>query len=163
MTGAILRGWGIAGTKAPSVPDLLQHKPDTHPSKFAHAGDQPDVGELTPGCNRARAAEFGRNQRMTLEQFSRSLDNAEPPVATLALQALWYDAKGDWGRAHDVLQNGDGTDDCWVHAFLHRKEGDKANAGYWYRRAGKLVASGPLDTEWAAIVTALLSQESTVQ
>ena len=95
---------------------------------------------------------------MTLEMFKESLGIPEPPVAAPVLQALWYEAKGDWAKAHDLLQNDDSSDDSWVHAYLHRKEGDKANAGYWYRRAGKLVATGSLDAEWDSIAAALLAR-----
>jgi hypothetical protein len=73
-----------------------------------------------------------------------------------ALQALWLAGKGDWDGAHDLAQRDERGAGDWVHAHLHRKEGDLANAGYWYRRAGKPVARGSLDEEWAAIVAALL-------
>jgi hypothetical protein len=94
---------------------------------------------------------------MDVAAFRASLDDpAPPPALGLALQALWHDGKGDWDAAHELAQrDGPGASD-WVHAYLHRKEGDLANAGYWYRRAGKPVAGGSLDEEWAAIVSALL-------
>ena len=95
---------------------------------------------------------------MDLAAFRASLDGpAPPPGLGLALQALWHDGKGRLARgAHELAQgDGSGASD-WVHAYLHRKEGDPANAGYWYRRAGKPVARGSLDEEWAAIVAALL-------
>ena len=74
-----------------------------------------------------------------------------------ALQALWHDAQGDWDRAHALAQEQGGRRGAWVHAYLHRKEGDPGNAGYWYARAGQPVARVPLADEWAAIVTALLA------
>ena len=74
------------------------------------------------------------------------------------LLALWWDGKGDWARAHEVAQEVDGSDGAWVHAYLHRKEGDAGNAGYWYRRAGRPVATGELREEWERIVEALLQR-----
>ena len=94
---------------------------------------------------------------MTLAEFNATLDSNTPPAVSPALVALWHDAKGDWSRAHEVAQDVDDATGAWVHAYLHRKEGDESNAGYWYRRAGKPVEHGPLDAEWARIVTALLS------
>jgi hypothetical protein len=76
-----------------------------------------------------------------------------------ALVALWLDAKGDWSRTHEVAQNIDDATGSWVHAYLHRKEGDIGNAGYWYRRAGKTVATGSLNEEWRTMAAALLSQD----
>jgi hypothetical protein len=68
------------------------------------------------------------------------------------LQALWHDARGDWTRAHEVAQQIEGRAGAWVHAYLHRKEGDLGNAGYWYRRANQPAATGPLDADWEEIV-----------
>jgi hypothetical protein len=94
---------------------------------------------------------------MTLAEFNATLDKDTPPPLSPALVALWHDAKGDWARAHEVAQDVEDPTGAWVHAYLHRKEGDEGNAAYWYRRAGKPVEGGPLDAEWARIVTALLS------
>jgi hypothetical protein len=75
---------------------------------------------------------------MTLEDFRKSLTAIKPPAGlTLALAGLWWDAKGDWTRAHESAQQDEGRDGSWVHAYLHRKEGDQGNAAYWYGRAGK--------------------------
>lgn len=94
---------------------------------------------------------------MTEADFHATLlDAAPPPDINPALQALWYAAKGDWNKAHDITQPGEPELD-WVHAYLHRVEGDLGNAGYWYRRAGKPVASVPLDDEWAALVRTFLA------
>jgi len=94
---------------------------------------------------------------MDLAVFRASLDNAAPPAGlSPALQALWWDAKGDWDKAHAFAQADEGGVGDWVHAYLHRKEGDVGNAGYWYRRAGKPASRAPLDGEWAAIAAALL-------
>ena len=95
---------------------------------------------------------------MKFPEFEQSLEAAAPSATLhLALQALWWDAKGDWDKAHECAQADEGDPSCdWVHAYLHRKEGDLANAGYWYRRAGKSVAAGSLAAEWDAIVGDLL-------
>ncbi len=87
-------------------------------------------------------------------------DNAPPPGLGVVVQALWHDARGDWARAHEVAQADGGRDGSWVHAYLHRKEGDEANAGYWYARAGrtKPAATVTLDEEWAEIANALLAK-----
>jgi hypothetical protein len=94
---------------------------------------------------------------MTLAEFNATLDRETPPPVGPALVALWHDAKGDWNRAHEVAQNVEDATGSWVHAYLHRKEGDDGNAAYWYRRAGKAVERGALDAEWLRIVTALLN------
>ena len=97
---------------------------------------------------------------MNLAAFDASLDAPHPPDAlTPPLRALWYDARGDWARAHKLVQEDEGGAGAWVHAYLHRKEGDLDNAAYWYRRAGKPPAKGPLDEEHRAIVAALLEEE----
>jgi hypothetical protein len=93
---------------------------------------------------------------MTLDSFKESLKDTMPPALPLALQVMWFAGKGEWATAHDLLQNGDSPEGAWVHAYLHRKEGDASNAGYWYRRAGKPMPKGSLDTEWETIVTSLL-------
>ena len=94
-----------------------------------------------------------------LDGFRRCLGDPTPPDALpLAVQALWWAGKHDWTRAHNCAQADEGDPACdWVHAHLHRVEGDMENAGYWYHRAGKPVATGPLEDEWAAIAMALLS------
>lgn len=94
---------------------------------------------------------------MDLNAFRASLAGAAPPDdLPPALSALWHEAKDDWQRAHAVVQEEDDRDCAWVHAYLHRKEGDLDNAGYWYRRARRPVAEGTLKQEWEAIVAALL-------
>jgi hypothetical protein len=94
---------------------------------------------------------------MTLDQFRRTLAQATPPPSISApVQALWWAAKGDWGRAHAIAMDDDSREAAWVHAHLHRQEGDLANARYWYERAGHAPASGPLETEWEKIAAALI-------
>ena len=95
---------------------------------------------------------------MNIDDFRNSLAASEPPShLSLPLAGLWWDAKGDWKRAHECAQEVENSDGAWVHAYLHRKEGDAWNARYWYQRAQKPVATESLDDEWAAIVTALLT------
>jgi hypothetical protein len=94
---------------------------------------------------------------MKFAEFERSLEAAQPPTSLhLALQALWWDGKGDWNKAHECAQAKEGDPSCdWVHAYLHRKEGDASNARYWYGQASKPVAKSTLPEEWRAIVQAL--------
>ena len=94
---------------------------------------------------------------MTFEAFRNTLSDANPPAVTPALIALWHDARGDWDKAHQVAQDVDDETGAWVHAYLHRKEGDLSNAAYWYRRAHQPIAADSLEQEWARIVSALLS------
>lgn len=91
---------------------------------------------------------------MTYEAFIESLTLAKPPTGlNPILEALWQDHKGYWERAHEVAQRREGTPEYdHLHAYLHRKEGDQFNAGYWYRRAKVPVFSGSLDDEWQALV-----------
>jgi len=88
-----------------------------------------------------------------LEEFKKSLENANP-IAELAphLQALWYDAKGDWSKAHSLIDHLDDPKSSRVHAYLHRKEGDIWNADYWYRKAGKKRPELTLDQEWEQLL-----------
>ena len=97
---------------------------------------------------------------MSIEEFHRSLTGDRPPEdLTLSLRALWWDAKGDWTKAHESAQQDEGPAGAWVHAYLHRKEGDLSNAGYWYQRAGKLQARMAFEEEWAEIVSSLLDEK----
>lgn len=94
---------------------------------------------------------------MDLPEFRTTLGAAAPPPALpMALQGLWWDAKGDWARAHDCAQAQDDADGAAVHAYLHRKEGDLANARYWYARAGRAAPGGALEREWEALARELL-------
>ena len=93
---------------------------------------------------------------MTLEEFTATLEGKTPPPVSPALVALWHDGKGDWKRAHEVAQDVDDESGAWVHAYLHRKEGDEGNAGYWYHRAGRKFPSVSLEEEWSQMLDAML-------
>jgi hypothetical protein len=96
---------------------------------------------------------------MDLAAFRASLEApAPPPGLSLALQALWQDGRGDFDAAHELAQRDEGGEGDWVHAYLHRKEGDDSNAAYWYRRARRPVGRDSLQVEWETIVTALLGK-----
>lgn len=94
---------------------------------------------------------------MTVQSFKESLSAAAPPAAVSEhLKALWYDARGNWNKAHEIIQDINDKNASWIHAYLHRKEGDISNAGYWYNRAGRSRPELSLDDEWEEIVTDLL-------
>ncbi len=94
---------------------------------------------------------------MTFEEFQKSLSASSPPDNLPGyLQSLWYDAKGDWNRSHEIIQDIEDETAAWIHAYLHRKEGDMGNAAYWYRKAGKNRPITSLQDEWKNIVSALL-------
>ncbi len=96
---------------------------------------------------------------MDFAAFRKSVTAKAPPAGVpAAIAALWWDAKGDWDQAHKLADSDHDHDGSWVHAYLHRKEGDRGNASYWYRRAGKPVATGTLEAEWTAIAKALLAR-----
>ena len=92
-----------------------------------------------------------------MAEFKSSLSGAAPaPKLDAPLAALWWAAKSGWDQAHKLVQDEPSADAAWVHAYLHRVEGDSANAGYWYRQAGQPVAAGSLEAEWERITSALL-------
>ena len=94
---------------------------------------------------------------MDYRTFKASINHDAPPEGIeRALQALWHQAKGDWHEAHRLAQAQDDQIGAWVHAFLHRVEGNIGNAGHWYSRAGKTHSSAPLNEEWEEIVSAIL-------
>ena len=95
---------------------------------------------------------------MKISEFKQSVAGSAPPaeIGDLGLQALWFSAKGDWHRAHELAQADKGKSGYWVHAYLHRVEGDLSNANYWYRRAGKPPQNGDLAEEWDEIASALI-------
>jgi len=94
---------------------------------------------------------------MSLQEFEDTLQQTTPPAVAPSLLALWHDAKGDWEAAHNIAQDIHTTDGSWVHAYLHRKEGDISNAHYWYRLAKKPAHSGTLTQEWKELATVFLS------
>ncbi|MCY7359730.1 MAG: hypothetical protein LH609_20205 [Rudanella sp.] len=96
---------------------------------------------------------------MTFSDIKTSLTALEPPTNLSPIaEALWHDAKGDWERAHNVAQSREGIRDYdRLHAYLHRKEGDTRNAGYWYCQAKAEVFAGTLDEEWEALVQDFLA------
>jgi len=98
---------------------------------------------------------------MTPAEFQRSLAEAKPPAGlSLALEGLWWAGKEDWNKAHKVVMNGEDAECAWVHAYLHRVEGDLDNARYWYRQAHRDPAWGELAAEWASIAAVLLEKRS---
>ena len=97
---------------------------------------------------------------MNLKEFKASLTGDAPGTGlSVPLAALWWDAKGDWARAHELVNELETLDGMAVHAYLHRKEGSASNADYWYSRAGRGFHRPALDAEWAALVEGLLSRE----
>jgi hypothetical protein len=94
---------------------------------------------------------------MTFPEFNNSLSNSQPPVSLSPyLQALWFDKKEDWEKAHTIIQDIDDSTAAWIHAYLHRKEGDLGNADYWYHRAQRKRPAVSLAEEWESIVKTLL-------
>jgi len=98
---------------------------------------------------------------MTLAEFKASLAGASPPDDLAPpLAALWHAEHGDWDRAHRIVMDAKGRDAAWVHAYLHRQEGDLENARYWYAQAKRPEGAGDLASEWTAIAAALLDGKS---
>ena len=90
---------------------------------------------------------------MTIEAFVQSLQQSAPPAGLAPLLlALWHAGKDDWHSAHNIAQDVPGPDGAWVHAYLHRVEGDNWNADYWYRRAGRSMPVHSLEEEWKVLV-----------
>ncbi len=96
-----------------------------------------------------------------MEAFIKSLSqNTAPENIDILLNSLWFDAKGDWHKAHELINDLTGKDAAWLHAYLHRKEGDEGNAAYWYRRAGKAFSHQTLAEEWTDLTNAFLQTAS---
>jgi len=112
-------------------------------------------------CEKLSLAKAQRRKEkvyMTLEEFKLSLSSNKPPEPVSDyLKALWYDAKDDWEKSHNIIQDLNTKTGSWIHAYLHRKEGDIANADYWYSRAGKQRPSFSLEKEWEEICSHELS------
>ena len=95
---------------------------------------------------------------MTYDEFKSTLSHASPPEdLAKPLQALWWEAAKDWHKAHNIVQVLQNADAYWVHAYLHRVEGDLGNSNYWYHRAGREMPNINLEAEWEHIVLALLA------
>lgn len=93
---------------------------------------------------------------MKLDEFKKTLQEANPPKGVSPyLAALWFYKKGNWNKAHQIVQDLPDQTASWIHAFLHREEGDLWNADYWYRRANQQRPNSPIEDEWNAIVQAL--------
>jgi hypothetical protein len=93
----------------------------------------------------------------TLKGFEDSLSQNDPPFGMSDyLVSLWYDGKGDWKRSHEIIQDIEDRTAAWIHAYLHRKEGDAGNARYWYNRAGKSMPDYALQQEWKELIIALI-------
>jgi len=93
---------------------------------------------------------------LTYDNFTLSLKQDSPPEVSDELKALWYDAKGDWEKAHDLISETETKSHCLIHAYLHRKEGDIWNADYWYQRAGENRKTWTLEEEWEFLAQKLL-------
>jgi hypothetical protein len=120
--------------------------------------EPPHLRNARSAVRRQGSSAISRDE-MTFAEFERSLKSATPPPGLApALVALWWAQKNDWDQAHTVVMNEESREAAWVHAYLHRVEGDADNAAYWYRQAKKPVASGALAAEWQAIATALLGE-----
>src|SRR5207342_529001 len=119
------------------------------------------VQSLSARPARSRPKNGGSNsfRNMTPAAFRQSLKGKAPPAgAAAALQALWWAANENWDKARRIVMNGHDQDCAWVHAYLHRVEGDLDNASYWYRQAQRPVSTEPLTVEWAAIAKTLLEK-----
>jgi hypothetical protein len=107
-----------------------------------------------------RASRIVEKGDMTPDNFKGSIVEKMPPAGiSAALRALWWAANDDWDKAHQIVMNEDSRDCAWVHAYLHRVEGDLDNAGYWYRRANRKAATHELAVEWNEIAVALLESD----
>jgi hypothetical protein len=93
---------------------------------------------------------------MTLTEFKDTLNNSTPPEMPTLLKALWHDRRGDWNKAHELAQDVNTPEGSWIHAYLHRKEGDQSNAQYWYNRAKQRMPRYSLEQEWEELVAAFL-------
>lgn len=101
---------------------------------------------------------IGAKRIVTLDEFTQLMEKQESCPSSLpkALQALWYDKKGDWDKAHQIVQDASDADSARVHAYLHRKEGDMSNARYWYKRSRHSEFQASLHQEWEHIAQDLL-------
>jgi len=93
---------------------------------------------------------------MTIDEFKKSLGTPVPGKVSVYLESLWYDGKGDWEKSHNTIQDVEDKNAAWIHAYLHRKEGDIWNADYWYTKAGRKRPSVSLEEEWESLVSNFL-------
>jgi hypothetical protein len=93
---------------------------------------------------------------MTIAEFKSAID---PGGFSVELEALWYDGKGDWNKSHEVIQDVNSKNAAWIHAYLHRKEGDLGNAQYWYAKAGQKMPGVSLNEEWQSLVEYFLGKQ----
>ncbi len=99
---------------------------------------------------------------ITVDEYVASASRGDLPDGLPGpLEALWYEVRGDWKRAHKIVQGENTAEAAWVHAYLHRKEGDQSNAGYWYRRAHRQISTAALEDERRIIVASLIEGEET--
>jgi membrane associated rhomboid family serine protease len=127
----------------------------------AHAQDGvgPVPARVYDGLPYRTGSAPGGGSNMDIAALRRSLDHPAPPEALApALQALWHLAREEWDAAHAIVQAEDDADSAWVHAHLHRVEGDLSNARYWYQRAHRPESQVSLPAEWEAIVQTLLAR-----
>ncbi len=97
----------------------------------------------------------------TLQSFTETLQSDNPPEAfSVFLKALWYERKGQWSKAHSLIDHLEGKEAARVHAYLHRKEGDAMNAGYWYHQAGTEQPDVKADKEWEMLVSDFLARST---
>jgi len=96
--------------------------------------------------------------QMTFEEYLQSVENEQPPEISPYLDSLWYDKKGNWDEAHQIAQDLDDKYGSWIHAYLHRVEGDNWNAKYWYDRAGRSMPSKLIESEWEDLVRYFLEK-----
>jgi hypothetical protein len=109
------------------------------------------MGEFSPARFPAKISP------MTVDELRTTLSESAPPASLSPLLiALWWDAKGDWDKAHNIADEVGTRDAAWVHAYLHRKEGDAGNTGYWYRQAGRPHSQLSLEAEWSELAAYLL-------
>lgn len=94
---------------------------------------------------------------MSVDEFRQSTGGSPPPDLSGALLGLWHDARGDWTAAHEAAQRDETPNGAWVHAYLHRREGEPGNAAYWYQRAGHPFPKCGIEAEWSQIAGKLLS------
>ena len=97
------------------------------------------------------------DKELHYKDFMRSLELSDPPESCPpCLKALWYDKNEDWIKAHQIAQEISTKEGSWIHAYLHRKEGDRNNAAYWYSRAGRTVPQISLREEWESMISYFL-------